>query len=118
MGPPTPISLGHPADPFEKVNRSRERSFSTPLEPSDAYFSLELSHLRTEALPRLRHLGHKVDTEWYEAKRTGQISTEDANAFENWWAEKKCAILSLSEKGKFLATAHGISANGMGWTAP
>ncbi|KAF2027584.1 hypothetical protein EK21DRAFT_114672 [Setomelanomma holmii] len=118
MSPLSPVSLGPAAEPFDKQLRSRERSFSTPLESRDAHYVLELSHLRTEALPRLRHLGHKVDTEWYEAKRSGAVSAEDANAFENWWAEKKCAILTLSETGKRLATASGLQPTGMGWTAP
>jgi hypothetical protein len=102
----------------DKPSRSRERSFSTPLEPQDAYYTTELSHLRTEALPRLRHAGRKVDTEWSENKRTGAISSGDINAFENWWAEKKCNILSLNEKGKHLATIHGLASTGMGWCAP
>ena len=112
------MSLGPPADPFDKLSRSRERSFSTPLEPHDAYYATELSHLRTEALPRLRHLGHKVDAECNEAKRSGDISEQDVNAFETWWAEKKCIIVSLNEKGKRLATALGLAATGMGWCAP
>jgi hypothetical protein len=78
----------------------------------------ELSHLRTEALPRLRHLARKVDFEWAEAKRSGNISADDANAFENWWAEKSCAITTLSENGKRLAEALGLMPTGMGWCAP
>ncbi|KAJ4325346.1 hypothetical protein N0V94_000688 [Neodidymelliopsis sp. IMI 364377] len=111
-----PISLG-PPELETKRSLTRERSFSTPLEPQDAKYATELSYLRTEALPRLRHSAHKVDTEWYEAKRTGSVAEEDAHTFENWWVEKKCAILKLSEKGKRLATANGVSSNGMGWTA-
>jgi hypothetical protein len=114
----SPVSLGPLADPFDKRSRSRERSFSTPLEPHDAYYATELSHLRTEALPRLRHLGRKVETEWYEAKRSGSVSAEDVNSFENWWAEKKCAIASLDGKGKRLASALGLATTGLGWCAP
>jgi hypothetical protein len=115
----SPVSLGPSVvDSSDKPSRSRERSFSTPLEPQDAYYTTELSHLRTEALPRLRHAGRKVDTEWFETKRTGAISAEDTNAFENWWAEKKCNILSLDEKGKLLASLHGLASTGMGWCAP
>jgi hypothetical protein len=110
--------LGSPADPFDKQTRSRDRSFSTPLDPHEAYYANELSHLRTEALPRLRHLGFKVDTQWYEAKRTAQLSAEDVNAFEKWWAEKTCTIVSLNEQGKRLATAHGLVPTGRGWCAP
>lgn len=115
--PASPMSLG-PPEITDKLNRARDRSFSTPMEPHDAYFATELSHLRTEALPRLRHKCHKVDTEWYEARRTGCISPDDANAFENWWAEKKSTVLSLNENGKRLANVHGLASTGMGWTAP
>jgi hypothetical protein len=118
MSPLSPVSPGPLADPFDKVSRSRERSFSTPLEPHDAYYATELSHLRTEALPRLRHLGHKVDTEFYETKRSGIVSAEDVNAFENWWAEKKCSIVVLNEKGRQLASAVGLKSTGLGWCAP
>jgi hypothetical protein len=88
------------------------------MEPQDAKFASELSYLRTEALPRLRHAGHKVDTEWYEAKRTACVTPEDAQTFEIWWNETKSIILKLSETGKRLAEAHGVTSNGMGWTAP
>ncbi|KAH8719316.1 hypothetical protein GQ44DRAFT_775454 [Phaeosphaeriaceae sp. PMI808] len=113
----SPVTLGPSADLLEK-RRPRERSFSTPLEPHNAYYATELSYLRTEALPRLRHLGRKVDTDWFEAKRSGNISAEDVNAFESWWAEKKTTIASLNEKCKRLASAHGVAATGMGWCAP
>lgn len=113
----TPISLGAP-ELEPRRHLTRERSFSTPLEPQDAKYASELSYLRTEAIPRLRHSSHKVDTEWYEAKRTAAVADEEVQTFENWWVEKKCAILALSEKGKRLAAENGISSNGMGWTAP
>ncbi|CAO2651680.1 Nn.00g042500.m01.CDS01 [Neocucurbitaria sp. VM-36] len=112
--PASPMSLG-PPELSDKGSRSRDRSFSKPLDPHDAYYAAELSHLRTEALPRLRHKCHKVDTDWYEAKRTGDIATNDVNAFENWWAEKKCTVLCLNERAKRLATALGLSNSGMGW---
>jgi hypothetical protein len=63
-------------------------------------------------------LGHKIDSEWYEFKRTGTLSTEDVNAFENWWAEKKCTIVSLNEQGKRLAATLGLASTGLGWCAP
>jgi hypothetical protein len=110
--------LGSPANPFDKPTRGRERSFSTPLEPNEAYYANELSHLRTEALPRLRHLGFKVDTEWAEAKRSVEMSAKDANAFEQWWAQKTCTIVSLNEQGKRLAAVHGLGPTGRGWCAP
>ncbi|XPT03457.1 hypothetical protein M3J09_012550 [Ascochyta lentis] len=114
---PAPISLG-PPELEARRSSTRERSFSTPLEPQDAKYAAELSYLRTEALPRLRHSGHKVDTEWYEAKRMGAVADEDVKAFEDWWSEQKHIILKLSEKGKHLAAANGLTSNGMGWTAP
>lgn len=117
--PCSPISLGPAEEAFgNKRGRSRDRSFSTPLEPHDAYYATELSHLRTEALPRLRHSARKVDNEWYEAKRTGTVAAEDVNLFENWWVDKKCNILSLNDKGKRLATALGLASTGMGWCCP
>lgn len=109
--PGSPILLG-----ASERSRSRERSFSTPLKSHDAYYAAELSHLRTEALPRLRHKTYKVDSAWSEAKP--QMHADDINAFENWLAEKKCAILSLSERGKRLAKAVGIADTGLGWCAP
>jgi hypothetical protein len=113
----SPFTLG-PPEMTEKRTLTRNRSFSTPLDPQDAYYATELSYLRTEALPRLRHSALKVDTEWYEAKRTGLVTDDDVSAFEAWWVEKKCNILSLNEKGKRLAVAIGLSPTGMGWTAP
>ncbi|RII23852.1 hypothetical protein CUC08_Gglean012680 [Alternaria sp. MG1] len=114
MCPGSPICLGPP-----ELSRSRERSFSTPLRSHDAKYAAELSHLRTEALPRLRHKSYKVDTEWQEAKRAkGALSSDDINAFENFWAEKKLLILSLNERGKRLASAAGLATTGLGWCAP
>jgi hypothetical protein len=114
----SPVSLGSPAKLSEHMYRSRDRSFSTPLEPHDAYYALELSHLRTEALPRLRHLGRKVDYEWVDAKRSGDLSPEDVTAFQTWWAEKTGTITSLCDKGRRLADALGLMPTGMGWCAP
>lgn len=107
-----------PFDPqyLEKRERSRERSFSTPREPHDAYFAAELSHLRTEALTRLRHAARKVDQEWSEAKRTNALSPGDVKDFEDWWGEKKSAISRLNEKGKRMSLAIGLSSSGVGWT--
>lgn len=115
--PASPISLGSPGI-LEMRGRSRDRSFSTPLESLDAYSATELSYLRTEALPRLRHQCQKVDTEWHEFLRTGTISSDAMNAFENWWALMKCTAQDLSAQGMYLATQRGVAATGMGWTAP
>jgi hypothetical protein len=98
-----------------KRDRSHDRSFSTPLEPHNAYYAMELSHLRTESIPRLRHAARKVDKDWYEAKCSGAVSIGNVMAFEEWWANKKSAIRHLDEKGQRLSAAMGISSNGMGW---
>jgi hypothetical protein len=113
--PSSPIYLSQ-LEISDKSNRSRERSFSTPLEPHDAYYVTELSHLRTEALPRLRHKSFQVDRDLYENK--DQMSVEDINAFETFWAEKKAMIVSLNEQGKRLANAVGLAKTGLGWCAP
>lgn len=117
--PVSPICLW-PADSqfLQKRERSRERSFSTPLEPHDAYYATELSHLRTEALPRLRHAVRKVEAEWNEAERTNTLSTDDLNEFRNWLAMKQCKVQLLNENCKRLSLAIGLSPSGMGWTAP
>jgi hypothetical protein len=115
MPPASPLCLGQ-LEFSDKPNRSRERSFSTPLEPHDAYYATELSHLRTEALPRLRHKSYKVDTDVFECSR--QMTAEDINAFKSFWAEKKAMIVSLNEQGKRLANAVGLANTGLGWSAP
>lgn len=115
--PGSPPSLGQSELPSRRP-LPRERSFSTPLEPTDAYYDVELSHLRTEALPRLRHKSHKVDTVWYEEKRSNVIEQDDISTFENWWAGKKCKILELQECVKRLADERGLAPTGMGWCAP
>ncbi|KAL6705168.1 hypothetical protein ACN47E_007273 [Coniothyrium glycines] len=117
MSPASPMSLSE-SDILGKRSIPRDRSFSIPQEPADAYYDTELSHLRTEALPRLRHKCHKVDTDWYEAKRSGLLGQDDVNAFENWWAEKKCKVLELGEYGKRLADERGLAPTGLGWCAP
>jgi len=101
-----------------KRPRDRDRFFTTPLEPQNAYYASELSHLRTEALPRLRHSARKVDTEFYEAKRLHQISEDEAGELATWWSSKKATIRSLDDQGRRLSLAMGIPATGMGWTAP
>jgi hypothetical protein len=83
---------------------------------------LELSSLRTEALPRLRHKGRQLDSEWREAKRmnetTHQLSANDIAVFEEWWTDKKVQIQKLYDQGKSLSTNLNLSPNGLGWTAP
>lgn len=121
--PVSPICLG-PSDapPAEKPTRTRDNSFTTPIEPQDQGYVLELSSLRTEALPRLRHKGRQLDSEWREAKRmnetTHQLSANDIAVFEEWWTEKKVQIQKLYDQGKSLSTNLNLSPNGLGWTAP
>jgi hypothetical protein len=116
-GPISPITLSPPEMTLSE-KRHHERSFSIPLEPRDAYYATELSYLRTESLPRLRHAARKVDNEWYEAKRLGSVSQDDATEFEKWWADKKTWIRQLDEQGRRMSSAMGVSASGLGWTAP
>ncbi|KAJ4355780.1 uncharacterized protein N0V89_003801 [Didymosphaeria variabile] len=121
--PVSPICLD-PSDtpPAEKCDRSRDGSFITPIEPQDQGYVLEISYLRTEALPRLKHNGRKLDLEWREAKRTNEIthhiSDDDIAAFEEWWAEKKIKIDKLYERGNHLSSDLNLSPNGLGWAAP
>lgn len=116
-GPISPITLS-PPEMASSEKRHHERSFSIPLEPRDAYYATELSYLRTESLPRLRHGARKVDNEWYEAKRLGAVSQDDASEFEKWWADKKKWIHQLDDQGRRMSSAMGVSASGLGWTAP
>lgn len=78
--------------------------------------------MRTEALPRLKHAGHKLDSEWREAKRTNDtnyhLSAIDIATFEKWLAEKKPKIEALYERAHQLSTGLNLSTTGMGWTAP
>lgn len=115
--PVSPICLS-PFDSqlLEKRDRTHERSFSTPREPHDAYYAAELSHLRTEALTRLRHAALKVGQEWSEAKRTNLLSPVDVKDFEDWLSKKKSIISHLNDKGKRMSLAIGLSSSGMGWT--
>jgi hypothetical protein len=89
------------------------------MEPHNAKYATELSYLRTEVVPCLRHAARAVDTEWSQIRFNGVINSPDVKAeFENWWAVKKCAIMTLDEKAQRLSHAIGLGPNGMGWTAP
>lgn len=117
--PFSPIALGpSAAGSFETRSSSRERSFSTPLEPKDAHFANELAALRTGALVHLRHTVHKVDAEWSAIQVKGALAADDIIAFGKWWKERKDAHQGLEDEGMHLARIHGISATGLGWTAP
>ena len=108
--PVSPICL----TPTDAPLRTWEHSFSTPLEAHDAYYATELSQLRTESLPRLRHAARNVDKEWYNTKRT--VTPDDVNQFELWWMEKKFTIKNLDDDCKRRSDAFGVSASGIGWT--
>ncbi|CAI6337386.1 unnamed protein product [Periconia digitata] len=103
---------------FCKRELPRDRSFTLPTEPNNSYYRTELSHLRTEAIPRLRHASIKVDTEYHEAKRLGHIPVDHVNDFEAWWSEQKSKINDLNEKGRGLSNAISLTPTGLGWTAP
>ncbi|KAF2112685.1 hypothetical protein BDV96DRAFT_602070 [Lophiotrema nucula] len=101
--------------------RPREGSSSTPKDPTSkdphaAYYAAELSHIRTEAMPRLCHLRAHVDAEWYEAKRRGTVAADDIPAFESAWTEKKDYIHALNEHCKGIAKAEDMPNAGLGWT--
>lgn len=111
---PKPRTFSDPSKPTV----IRERSFSIPFEPHDAYYMTELSQLRTESLPRLRHSLRKINTNWNEAKRTSHLATDCVNEFQNWLAERECMMITLTEKITTLSNAAGLTPNGLGWTAP
>ncbi|ORY15207.1 hypothetical protein BCR34DRAFT_478260 [Clohesyomyces aquaticus] len=113
--PISPMCL-NPETPAEE--RHHERRVTFPLEPHKAYYVTELTTLRTEALPRLRHASRKVDTEWYECKRLGAVKSDDIVEFEQWYLGKKAIIRELDDKCKALCAASDISPTGMGWTCP
>lgn len=49
-----------------QTSHHHRRAFTTPLNPHNAYYAAELSYLRTDSLPRLRHSARRVETEWAE----------------------------------------------------
>jgi hypothetical protein len=98
-------------------HRHHERSYTTPMSPHSAYYSRELSYLRTDTLPNLRHALRVVDRELNEAKRLAELTGADLDAFENWWAAKKALAMGLDQKGQALSLQKGIPANGFGWSA-
>lgn len=121
--PVSPICLDPSDDPpAEKCGRSRGASFITPIDPQDQGFVLEISALRTEALPRLRHSSRKLEVEWREVKRindsANHVSASDIAAFENWFAAKNTQVRELDEKVQHLSSDLNLSPNGLGWTAP
>ncbi|KAF2497344.1 hypothetical protein BU16DRAFT_559095 [Lophium mytilinum] len=123
--PVSPFSLSSPFT-FEKSiskhhgqhhGRHHERSYTTPMEPDMAYYTLELSHLRTESLPHLRHAIRVVDRELNESKRLVELDEDTLEQFEGWWAKKKATAIGLDQKGLALSIQRGIPTNGLGWSA-
>ncbi|KAF2100451.1 hypothetical protein NA57DRAFT_74060 [Rhizodiscina lignyota] len=84
------------------------------LEPqTPTYYLAELSHLRSDALVRLRHAVRRVDIEWAEMQRiqlrdcdvgskstssSGGMDREECLAFEQWWEGKRALAGALEEK--------------------
>ncbi|OCK82887.1 hypothetical protein K432DRAFT_415025 [Lepidopterella palustris CBS 459.81] len=112
----SPLSLTPACPATPPAHPNHHRSFTTPLDPHSAYYAAELSYLRTEALPRLRHSTRRVGTEWVECKLTADAST--VAEFEAWWGEKRDYVRELDSRGKHLSVAMGLADNGLGWTAP
>ncbi|KAF2875279.1 hypothetical protein BDV95DRAFT_312762 [Massariosphaeria phaeospora] len=112
----TPADVNIPDKPARTQERSQERSFTTPLEPHDAYYTSELSALRTESVTRLRHSVIKVNTEWAEAQRSGRLSAKQFNDFTEWWKVKKEIIRELDSKCQRLCKQIDLAPNGLGWT--
>ncbi|KAF2801333.1 uncharacterized protein BDZ99DRAFT_403574 [Mytilinidion resinicola] len=118
--PVSPFSLSPSS--FEKTTskphqRHHARSYTTPMEPDMAYYTLELSHLRTESLPCLRHAIRVVDRELNESKRLVELDEETLGEFEAWWVKKKATAIGLDQKGLALSIQRGIPTNGLGWSA-
>lgn len=123
VSPVSPISLAADVYPDGKLSpgaslaaRARERSFSTPVDPADAYYRNELSQLRTEAIPRLRHAGIKVGIEWLAVKDSGAIPKEDVDVLQRWWDERNVKVQELDEKTRRLSDLHGLTPHGLGWS--
>lgn len=122
ISPVSPISLAVDVFPDGMLSpgsilgsRTRERSFSTPVDPCDAYYRNELSQLRTEAIPRLRHAALRLAIEWTAVKNSGSIPKEDVEAFQRWWDERKVKADDLDEKTRRLSDFHGLTPHGLGW---
>ncbi|KAF2144135.1 uncharacterized protein K452DRAFT_296371 [Aplosporella prunicola CBS 121167] len=100
----------------------------TPRHPHAAYYAAELAELRCVALVRLRHSARKVESQWIECKRVGDVIIEAARSspaasafelsdeerieeqvrsalavvreFEMWWAGQKGEVGALEERIK------------------
>lgn len=123
ISPVSPISLAADVFPDGMLSpnsalassRTRERSFSTPVDPIDAYYRNELSQLRIEAIPRLRHAAIRLGIEWQSIKSSGKMAKEEVEAFQRWWDERKIRAEDLDEKTRRLSDFHGLTPHGLGW---
>jgi len=96
-------------------SRTRSMSLGIQLEGQERFLVPELSHLRTEILPHLRHSVRKVDVAFVEAKLAGTISTSHVEAFEPWWKSTKAKINRLDNETKTIADDINLPPTGMGW---
>ena len=110
-----PQSLPPTMNTAAQTSHHHRRAFTTPLNPHDAYCAAELSCLRTDSLPRLRHSARRVEAEWAECKRADRAFADLGAEFEAWWAEKKELVGSLDDKGKRLSMSMGVGWMSMGW---
>jgi hypothetical protein len=118
MSPVSPICLTPADDSFTRKRGDRDRSFSTPFEPHEAYIATEVSQLRTESIPRLRHYILKVCQVFNEAKASGNLASTETNEFENWLALKKVKCDGLKTDVEHRSELMGLTSTGLGWTAP
>ncbi|KAJ9666970.1 hypothetical protein H2201_002803 [Coniosporium apollinis] len=95
--PPSPASSISPLlKPFPSTT-------TVPTDPATAYYHAELSHLRSDALVRLRHAALRLDAEWAECKRLGEDEEGVEAEFEMWWGEVRERVRGLDGRGKALA---------------
>ncbi|KAF2836809.1 hypothetical protein M501DRAFT_987076 [Patellaria atrata CBS 101060] len=75
-----------------------------PPTPQHSYYAAELAHLRTEALPRLRHAIIRLETEWYEQKEEidPQIGEDLVRKLREWIGTKKADAQEMHEMAKML----------------
>ncbi|OCL11453.1 hypothetical protein AOQ84DRAFT_229298 [Glonium stellatum] len=113
--PITPLSLPPTIDSDAQDKSNRRRAFTTPLDPHNSYYTAELSYLRTDSLPRLRHSARKVETTLAECRRADRALASLGAEFEAWWVGKKQLVSSLNDKGKTLGMSMGAGGMCMGW---
>lgn len=95
-----------PPSPHDNISPLLKPFLSTttiPTDPATAYYHAELSHLRSDALVRLRHAALRLDAEWAECKRLGESEEAVEADFEMWWGEMRERVRGLDGRGKALA---------------